>query len=445
MKPTPLPRYRYYIFTLVMLMALLNYVDRGAISYAASSVTHEYGFDKGAWGAVLGYFGYGYIVGALCGGILLDRFGAKRVWFIAGALWAVFEIATAFAGDIGVALFGGAAITGFATIRILFGFAEGPAYSAINKSVANWATPKERGFIISLGLLSTPLGALLTAPVAVGLQELTGSWRSMFVILGVASFMLLLYFMRRFTDYPKQNKFVSAAENDFLATARAESGMTDTDGTQRLPWYSFFQNKNLVLNAIGYFSFVYVTFLLLSWTPKYLQDQFHYNLSSLWYMGMIPWTGACFTVLIGGRVSDWLLRRTGKLMIARSWFAAGCLLLTTISFALVSQAHTVVGVIALMTLANALNSLPNSVYWAVIIDSAPANRAGTYSGLTHFIANTASFIAPTLTGYLTMKYGYSSMFVAAAIATAIGMTAMLTVRPGIRQRVPSTPAGLSSI
>jgi MFS family permease len=45
------------------------------------------------------------------------------------------------------------------TIRVIFGFAESPAYTAINKSVANWATPKERGFVISLGLLSTPLGA----------------------------------------------------------------------------------------------------------------------------------------------------------------------------------------------------------------------------------------------------------------------------------------------
>jgi hypothetical protein len=49
MNPPPVPRYRYFIFVLVMLMALLNYVDRGAISYAASSITHEYGFDKGAW------------------------------------------------------------------------------------------------------------------------------------------------------------------------------------------------------------------------------------------------------------------------------------------------------------------------------------------------------------------------------------------------------------
>jgi dipeptide/tripeptide permease len=77
----------------------------------------------------------------------------------------------------------------------------------------------------------------------------------------------------------------------------------------------------------------------------------------------------------------------------------------------------------------------------VVIDTAPSNRVGAYSGMTHFIANTASFIAPMLTGYLTVRYGYSSMFVAAAVATALGMSAMLMVRPGSRNVALSpTPA-----
>ena len=96
-------------------------------------------------------------------------------------------------------------------------------------------------------------------------------------------------------------------------------------------------------------------------------------------------------------------------------------------------------VIALMTLANALNALPNSVYWAVVIDTAPANRVGTFSGLMHFFANIASILAPTLTGYLAARHGYSVMFVAASVATAVGMCAMLQVRPGVGPRLPSTP------
>nr|WP_035360262.1 MFS transporter [Achromobacter insuavis] len=433
-------RFRYRIFTMVVLLALINYIDRGAMSYAAAHITGEYGLDRGDWGAVLGYFGYGYMVGALFGGMLADRFGPRKVWIVAGVTWSIFEIATAWAGDFGLAFLGGSALAGFATIRILFGAAEGPAYSIINKTIANWATPRERGFVVGFGLLSTPLGALLTAPVAVGLLSLTGSWRAMFYILGAAGLIVLVLFMRIFTDRPDTNPRVSPAELREIQAARAEQAAAQGDAPA-LPWWSFFRSKTLLLNTLGYFSFNYVNFLLLTWTPKYLQDTFGYSLSSLWYMGMIPWTGACVTVLLGGRISDMLAKRTGNLKIARSWFAAGCLLATTLCFLMVSQAQSVFAVIALMTLANALNAMPNSVYWAVVIDTAPASRVGTFSGLMHFFANIASILAPTLTGYLAVRHGYSVMFVAASVATAVGMIAMLQVRPGVGPRLPASRQG----
>jgi len=172
---------------MIMSLALLNYIERGAIAYAGSSITAEFGFNQAQWGALLGYFGYGYVLGALCGGATADRFGPRRVWLWAGSAWSLFAVATAFAGEIGLALFGGAALAGFAFVRILFGFAEGPAYSLINKSVSNWATRAERGFVLSVGLVSTPVGSLLTAPISVGLLTVTGSWRVMFLVIGVSS------------------------------------------------------------------------------------------------------------------------------------------------------------------------------------------------------------------------------------------------------------------
>lgn len=89
-----------------------------------------------------------------------------------------------------------------------------------------------------------------------------------------------------------------------------------------------------------------------------------------------------------------------------------------------------------LSLGNALNALPNSVYWAVVIDTAPS-RVGTFSGIMHFIANIAAVLAPTLTGILSARYGYSSMFIATSIATALGVFAMLQVRPGVGPRLKS--------
>ena len=53
-------RYRYFIITMIVIMTMINYIDRGAISYA-QDIIKEFGFDTIAWGSILDTFGYGYI------------------------------------------------------------------------------------------------------------------------------------------------------------------------------------------------------------------------------------------------------------------------------------------------------------------------------------------------------------------------------------------------
>ncbi|MBD8006911.1 MFS transporter [Bacillus norwichensis] len=426
--------YRYNILFMMVLMVIINYIDRGAISYASEQIIAEFGFNAIAWGAVLGYFGYGYLFGALFGGALADKKGPKFVWIIIGLGWSIFVMATAFAGEIGIALFGGSALFGFAFIRILFGFFEGPTFSTINKTVANWATPRERGFAVSLGLLGTPLGAMLTAPVAVFLLSVT-SWKVMFLILAALGLIWVIVWNKMFTNLPEEHPKVSKEELEKIRSKSdllPDEQLVETEEKSDVRWFHFFKNPTLVFNAIGYFAFQYINFLLLTWTPKYLQDEFGFQLSSLWYLGMIPWIGACFTVLLGGKISDYLRMKTGSLRIARSGLAVVSLLLTAGCFMLIPSANSIAAVMVLMTIGNAFNSLPNSVYWSVIIDTEPS-KAGTFGGITHFITNTATIIAPTLTGFLVISYGYSSMFTAAAVASVIGMVAMIFVKPGKRK------------
>lgn len=420
----PASRYRYRIFSLLFFIALINYIDRGALSFAANAISQEYHFSKVELGAVLSYFGFGYLFGSLCGGFLADRLGSRKVWLLAGVLWSLLEIATAWAGDLGMALFGGSAIMGFAALRILFGFAEGPAYALMNKAIAHWAPDNERGMALGIGLLSTQVGALLTAPVAVGLLLLTHDWRTMFIVLGLGSLLAMALFARTFRDDPEQHPHANEAERALIRNGQAAQRSEAT-----LPWWHFFTSRTLVCNALGYFSFLYITFTLITWGPKYLQDNFHYDLHSLWYVAMIPWSGACITVLLGGRIADTLLRRYRNLRLARNLFAAVTLLFTACCFLAIPLVSSAAAIIALMTLGNALNALVNNVYWSVVIDVTPKGNVGTYSGMTLAIANLASIISPLLSGWLAEYYGYNAMFTATAAIAFGSMLAMTLLQP----------------
>jgi ACS family hexuronate transporter-like MFS transporter len=420
-------RFRYVIMAVLLSVTIVNFADRGALSFASEQVIKEFNFNRSSWGAVLGFFGYGYMVGGLLGGVLSDRWGPKRVWILAGLAWSLCEAATALAGELGLAFIGGSALAGFATVRILFGISEGPAFPLLNKSVSLWATPRERAVMSSLVLVSAPVGALIAAPISVGLMLLTGSWRAMFVLLGLASLATIGILYLLFTDSPAENSFVNAAELEEITERSSHQDSLSPNASGLSSRESIF-SPSLLLNAIGFFSSLYVTFLVLTWMPKYLQDQQHVSLSALSYTGMVPWLGACGTVLMGGLFSDWLLARTHNLNFARSWFAGGSLLVVGVLLLCVQWTSDVWSAILLIAVANAMNQLPNSAFWIIIVDISPQTLVGLRSGITLVIASSASVFAPTLTGILVQSYGYDAMFQVAAGVCFVGAAAMLAIR-----------------
>jgi sugar phosphate permease len=414
--------------SLMIFIITINYIDRGALAYAQESIIEMFDINPQDWGWILGFFGYGYLVGTLFGGTIADKKGSKFVWIIAVTSWSIFAIATAWAGEIGIYLLGGSAVAGFGLCRIIFGLFEGPVYATMNKTIADWVPRKDRAIFVGFGLIGTPLGAMLTAPIAVGILSIT-DWRMMYIILGVVGILWAIVWNKIFTSLPEDNPRVSKEELAEIRSDENELVKTQTEAKSTpIPWYAFFKNPSLLLNAASFFAYNYVNFLILTWTPKYLQDAFGFQLSSLWYLGMVPWIGAVFTTAFGGKISTVLFEKTGSFRIARTGLVMVCLFLTAGCFFVIPYMSSVTAILLLMMVGNAINSLPQSVYWSNVMDAAPS-KVGTFSGITHFIINTASFIAPILTGILVVNYGYSAMFNAAAIIAFIGMITMFFVKP----------------
>ena len=281
---------------LMVFIGTINYIDRGALAYAAQPIIEMFDLNPKDWGWILGFFGYGYLVGSLFGGALADKKGSKFVWILAVTVWSLAAIATAFAGDIGVHLLGGSAVAGFAVCRIIFGLSEGPVYATMNKTIADWVPGKDRAVFVGFGLIGVPLGAMLTAPIAVAFLAIS-NWQIMYIVLGVVGLIWAVIWHKVFTSRPEDNPRVSKEE---LAEIRSGAKVPETksegkESTEHIPWYHFFKNPSLIFNAVSFFTFNYVIFLLLTWTPKYLQDEFNFQISSLWYLGMVPWIGAMFT------------------------------------------------------------------------------------------------------------------------------------------------------
>lgn len=426
-------KYRYFVIFMVLLIMIVNYIDRGALAYAQHDIIKEFGFTPAQWGSVQGFFGYGYIFGGLFGGALADKKGPRFVWLTFVTMWSVFVMLTAFAGDIGIAIFGGSAMAGFFVVRALFGFAEGPSFVTMSRTLANWVAPKERAFTSSITLIGTPLGSLITAPLAVFLLSVS-NWRTLMLILGGLGILWALVFSKIFTSMPENHPKVSPAE---LAEIRSGNTATtiENENAQEQPghWYDFFKNPSYLLNTVGFFGISYIIFMLLTWTPKYLQDVYHMSLSSLWYLGMVPWIGPVFTTPLGGKIADIIYAKTNNLRLARNSVAMTSLALSGMCFLLIPQVDSMTGVLTLMALGNSAALASNSIYWSNLIDIDPS-RTGTFGGIMHFLGQIAAMAAPTLTGILVSNYGYNAAFMAAGAICLSGVFCSAMVKFDRKER-----------
>jgi ACS family D-galactonate transporter-like MFS transporter len=108
-------------------------------------------------------------------------------------------------------------------------------------------------------------------------------------------------------------------------------------------------------------------------------------------------------VLLGGHVSDLLIRRTGSANIGRKLpIVAGLLLASTIVAANFVQSNTLV--IAIMSVAFFGQGMVN-LGWTLISDVAPRQFIGLTGGVFNLCANLAGIVTPIVVGVIVGQTG----------------------------------------
>ena len=104
-----------------------------------------------------------------------------------------------------------------------------------------------------------------------------------------------------------------------------------------------------------------------------------------------------------GIVSDWLLKRTGSLTIARKTpLAIGMVLsMTIIACAYVDSTSLVIGLMAIAFFGKGIASLG----WAVISDTSPREFVGVTGGIFNTFGNAAGIVTPIVIGYIVQATG----------------------------------------
>ena len=107
----PIPHLRWLIGGMLFLAAILNYIDRQALSILAPTIQKSLGLDDAGYGRVVDLFLIAYTISLLLTGRLVDKLGARWAMAIFITWWSLSNMAT------GLAV--GTAAHGIGTARML--------------------------------------------------------------------------------------------------------------------------------------------------------------------------------------------------------------------------------------------------------------------------------------------------------------------------------------
>src|SRR5271169_2400434 len=290
----PIPRRRWLIACVLGLGVLINYFDRVNISVSQEALHATFGITAVQFGYLLSAYSWTYAALQLPCGVLLDRLGVKLVGRVSTFLWSV-------------ASFGAAAATGvgsFFAARFLLGVGEAPTFPANAKAIGYWFPPRERSFATSLFDSAAKFAPAVGVPL-IGILLLHVGWRLSFAATGLASFLYFLLFFWIYRD-PKDDPGLTDTEREFILDKKAQP---PADVSEHASLGYLIRQRKVIGLALGFGSYNYVFYLLLTWLPSYLSSALHIDLlHSFLYTG-VPWLIATGTDLLGGWGSDALIQR----------------------------------------------------------------------------------------------------------------------------------------
>ena len=402
---------RIIALTLLMVAGTVNYLDRSALSIGNASIRADLHLSDAQMGLLLSVFAAAYGLAQLPIGILIDRYGPRRVLGAGLVLWSCAQAASAFSGS----------LIQFAIARGALGLGESPMYLAGTKVCTNWFARAERAWPIGLFNASSALGPAI-APALLTALLLAYGWRPMFFVIGAAGILIATLWHMLYRD-PEQ---YGIPEAERAAIHAEDDAIPPTLGG----WPALFRQPTSWGMAFGFLGVIYIGWLYGTWLPDYLERERHLSVRQAGIWTSVPQACGFLGAMLGGACSRARAQAgmpaltASKLpLIAGMLTAAAC----TAGAAIVQGAPLA---ILLVSIALFAASLASSCGWAMASVATSPDKVATLEAIQNIGGSAGGALAPAITGGMVQLTGSftPALLLAAAIAVASALIYALCVR-----------------
>lgn len=384
--------YRIKVIILSFIAVFICYIDRVNISVAIIPMQEQFGWSELQVGIVLGTFYAGYMISMTLGGYFSDKYGGKKVLGYALIIWSLFTILTPF--------FAYSGLWWLIFIRILLGIGEGVTFPAWHSIYARWIPFKERtravGFTNSGIAAGTVFGYVVAAIIIANY-----SWEWVFYSFGIMGIFWYFFWNRVVTSYPEDNKNLSQEELQLIQAEAPASSIPPS-----IPFFKLIKNGPFIAIAVATFCNNWALFTFISYLPKFINAPItdggmgiDLGSSAFIYSLLLPSLVAMFSLILGGYVSDSLIKKGYRVINVRKSVNSIGFFGSAIFLYLISLQDTLFNAIFLLCLIQLCTGICAGGFGVNHADLGP-KYTGTLVGISGSIGMIAAIFSPMVAGLI---------------------------------------------
>jgi ACS family hexuronate transporter-like MFS transporter len=398
---------RWWITGLLMLVTVVNYLDRSCLSIAAPTLKKSLDIDEQSFAYIIMAFQLSYLVFQPISGRIIDWLNLRKGFSLAIIWYSIAQVLTALA-------------TGwrsFAFFRVLLGIGEAGNFPGAIKTISIWFKSKERTLATGIFNTGSSFGAMI-APPLVAFLILKFNWQAAFIVTGCISLVwgglwLLFY------HPPEKHPLITKEE---LAMIQSKDDGIDVQdvSSEKGVWKVVLPQRNFWGIAGARFLSEPAWQFFTYWIPLYMVAERGWNLKQIGLFLWMPFLAGDLGCIFGGILSPLFIRMNLPLLTARK--AAATVSALIMIFAIfIGTAPTpawaifffCVGAFAHQSMSSTLLTLPADLF--------PKRTVATANGLTGAVGHCGGMLFTFIVGYIALRIGYKPLFVGIAFFDVIGV------------------------
>lgn len=375
---------RYLTMLIIFTVSIVMYLDRMIISTAIPYIAKDLSLSPVEMGAAMSAFFIGYTTLQIPGGILVDKFGPRKIMLWGIAWWTLF---TAFTGMVG-------SFFVMVAVRALFGAGEGVFPAAAFQSIANWFPKKERGTAVAL-MTSTSAWGPAIAPILATLIMASWGWRVTFFTMIIPGLAMIFWIWRSLPDEPASKKGITREE---LAEIQEEVTAKVVQESNYSIW-DVIKVPAVWQSAVVLFLFDIGIWGFRTWLPTYLVQARGFSMVKMGVIASLPFFAGGIGYIVGGWVSDRYFTQSRKTpIILFQWLSAIFLYLTYI-------ADSTTYLVTWLILAGFCLSVAFGAFWALPMVALSKSITGRGMSIINTGGQIAGASAPLIIGFMVQAAG----------------------------------------